>query len=109
MKEVRWRLDANVLLRRVRGSREPKYRCGLAGAIHLHGQGAEATRESTYADFPALLKRSRKCLDETARARPRLRLAGDLRALDEVGDSLAALQRAHRGVLLKLATLRKEA
>ena len=64
-------------------------------------------REGTYADFPALLKRVRKGLDETARALPRLRLAGDLRRLDEAGDSLAALQRAHRGVLLKLSTLRK--
>ncbi len=66
-------------------------------------------REATYADFPALLKRFRKCLDATARARPRLRLADDLRRLDEAGDSLAALQRAHRLVLLKLSTLRKEA
>jgi hypothetical protein len=66
-------------------------------------------REATYADFPALLKRLRKSLDETARALPRLRLAGALKALDEAGDSLAALQRAHRQVLLKLSTLRKEA
>ena len=44
-------------------------------------------REGTYANFRALLERLRK-------------------GLDEAGDSLAALQRAHRGVLLKLSTLR---
>jgi hypothetical protein len=66
-------------------------------------------REGTYSDFAALLKRLRKCLDETARAHRRLSLDADLHALDEVGDSLATLQRAHRGVLMKLATLRKEA
>jgi hypothetical protein len=65
-------------------------------------------REGTYTDFPALLKRLRKSLDETAQAQPRLRLADDLKEL-EAGNSLAALQRAHRGVLLKLSTLRKEA
>jgi hypothetical protein len=64
-------------------------------------------REATYADFPALLKRLRKGLDEAAEALPRLRLATDLQRLDEAGDSLAALQRAHRGLLLKLSTLRK--
>jgi hypothetical protein len=66
-------------------------------------------REGTYADFPGLLKRLRKSLDETAQALPRLRLAGDLKRLDEAGNSLAALQRAHRGVLMKLSTLRKGA
>jgi hypothetical protein len=66
-------------------------------------------REGRYADFPGLLERLRKGLDETAQTLPRLRFAGDLRRLDEAGDSLAALQRAHRGVLLKLSTLRKGA
>ena len=63
-------------------------------------------REGTYANFRALLERLRKGLDETAEALPRLRLTADLKRLDEAGDSLAALQRAHRGVLLKLSTLR---
>jgi hypothetical protein len=66
-------------------------------------------REGTYADFPELLKRLRKSLDETAQALPRVRLAGDLKRLDEAGNSLAALQRAHRSVLLKLSRLRKGA
>ena len=66
-------------------------------------------REGTYADFPALLERLRKGLDEAAEALPRLRLAAELKQLDAAGDSLAALQRAHRAVLLKLSTLRKGA
>ncbi|MFL6012670.1 MAG: hypothetical protein ACJ734_12880 [Gaiellaceae bacterium] len=63
-------------------------------------------REATYAEFPALVKRLRKSLDATAQALPRLGLAAQLKALDEAGDSLAALQRAHRGVLLKLSPQR---
>jgi hypothetical protein len=62
-------------------------------------------REGTYADFPALLKRLRKGLDEAAEALPRLRLATALKRLDDAGGSLAALQRAHREVLLRLSTL----
>jgi hypothetical protein len=61
---------------------------------------------ATNADFPKLIGRLLNCFDETARAvgRPRLRLDQDVRAIKEASQ-LAALQRAHRGFLLKLSQL----
>ncbi|TML86695.1 MAG: hypothetical protein E6G08_11635 [Actinobacteria bacterium] len=64
-------------------------------------------RASTNADFPDLIRRLLRCFEETARAagRPRLRLSDEVRAIEDAGDELAGLQRAHRGFLLKLSTL----
>jgi len=101
LQNVRWHrelyADVNVLSE-LKSARETRKLCDeFVRSIER--------REGRYADFPGLLERLRKGLDETAQTLPRLRFAGDLRRLDEAGDSLAALQRAHRGVLLKLSTL----
>jgi hypothetical protein len=64
-------------------------------------------RAATNSDFPALLHRLLQCFKQTAQAvaRPRLQLEEAVRAIEEAGDQLAALQHAHREFLLKLSTL----